>query len=186
MKATSDGPSSCSSENKLEESYKVESACDAATPPANEIDPLIALYNAGRFTELESCVHILIGQYPDFGFGWKLLGGALQMQGKDALPVFQKVAHLQPDDAEAHFNLGVVQRNQGQFDAAIASYRRAVALRPDYTEAHINLGNTFKSLGQLDDAVSCYLGRWNSGQNMRMHTSIWVMRFLHLGNSTMQ
>ena len=125
-------------------------------PPPADVDALIALYNARRYAEAESRTRALLGQYPDFGFGWQLLGGTLQMQGKDALSAFQKVTELLPDDAEAHYNLGVVLKSAGRLDEALASYRRAVALKPDYAEAHSNLGNTLKDLGRLDDAVASY------------------------------
>ena len=125
-------------------------------PPPAEVNALIALYNACRYAEAESRTRTLLGHYPDFGFGWKLLGGILQIQGKEALPTFHKVAELMPEDAEAHFNLGVVLKNAGQLDRAAASYRKAVALQPGYAEAHSNLGNTLKDLGQLDDAVTSY------------------------------
>ncbi len=125
-------------------------------PTAAEVNALIALYNAGRYAEAESHTRALLGRYPDFGFGWKLLGGILQKQGKEALPAFQKVAELVPDDAEAHFNLGVVLKGLGRLDDAVASYRRAIEIKPDYAEAHGNLGNTLKDLGRLDDAVASY------------------------------
>ena len=125
-------------------------------PSPADIDALIALYNARRYAETESRTRSLLQQYPEFGFGWKLLGGALQRQGKDALPAFQRVAKLMPDDAEAHYNLGVALKSAGQLDNAAASYRRAIALKSDYAEAHSNLGNTLKGLGQLKDAVSSY------------------------------
>ena len=125
-------------------------------PSLAGIDALIALYNARRYAETESRARSLLQQYPEFGFGWKLLGGALQMQGKDALPAFQRVAKLMPDDAEAHYNLGVALKSAGQLDNTAASYRRAIALKPDYAEAHSNLGNTLIDLGQLKDAVISY------------------------------
>jgi predicted O-linked N-acetylglucosamine transferase (SPINDLY family) len=126
------------------------------TPLPDDVEALLALYNGRRYAEAESRTRALLGQYPDFGFGWKLLGGALQMQGKDALPAFQKVTELMPDDAEAHYNLGVVLKSAGRLEAAAASYRRAVALQPEHAEAHGNLGNTLKDLGQLDAAVASY------------------------------
>ena len=98
----------------------------------------------------------LLGRYPEFGFGWKLLGGALQMQRKDALPAFQKVAELMPADPEAHYNLGVVLKGAGRLEDAAASYRRAVKLKPDYAEAHSNLGNTLNDLGQHQEAIASY------------------------------
>jgi tetratricopeptide (TPR) repeat protein len=78
------------------------------------------------------------------------------MQGKNALTAFQKTAALMPGDAEAHFNLGVVQKSFGQLAEAVESYRRALKLNPAYAEAHGNLGNALKDLGQLDQAVASY------------------------------
>jgi predicted O-linked N-acetylglucosamine transferase (SPINDLY family) len=125
-------------------------------PLPAEVDALIALYNGRRYAEAESRTRALLEQHPEAGFLWKLLGASQQMQGKDALPTFQKTAQLLPDDAEAHYNLGVVLKSSGQLDVAAASYRRAVALQPDYAEAHSNLGNTLKDLGRLDEAVASY------------------------------
>lgn len=125
-------------------------------PPPATFDLLIALYNARRYAELESRARALTGQYPDYGPGWKLLGGALQMQGKDALPAFQKAVQLLPNDAEAHYNLGIALKNIRRLDAASASFRRVVELKPEFAEAHNNLGNTLKGLGKLDDAVTSF------------------------------
>ena len=125
-------------------------------PPRADVETLLALYNARRYAEAESLARTLLGRYPEFGFGWKLLGGALQMQRKDALPAFQKVAELMPADPEAHYNLGVVLKGAGRLEEAAASYRRAVALKPDYAEAHSNLGNTLNDLGQHQEAIASY------------------------------
>jgi protein O-GlcNAc transferase len=125
-------------------------------PLLPDVDALITLYNKGLHAELESRARILVEQFPNFGFGWKLLGGALQMQRKNALPAFRKVAELMPDDAEAHYNLGVVLKSAGRLDAAAASYQQAVMLKPDYAGALNNLGNVQKELGQFNGAVASY------------------------------
>jgi protein O-GlcNAc transferase len=125
-------------------------------PAPAEVDALIALYNKGLYAELESRARTLVEQFPNFGFGWKLLGGALQMQRKNALPAFQKTAQLMPGEADAHYNLAVALKSLGRLDDAAASYRRALKVKPDYAEAHSNLGNVLKDLGRLDDAVTCY------------------------------
>jgi tetratricopeptide (TPR) repeat protein len=125
-------------------------------PPTAAVTALLALYNGRRYAEAESRTRALLGHYPDFGFGWKLLGGTLQMQGKDALHVFQKVVDLMPNDAEAHYNLGVILKSKGQLNQAATSYQRAITLKPEYAEAHSNLGNTLKDLGRLDDAITHY------------------------------
>jgi len=56
----------------------------------------------------------------------------------------------------AHYNLGIVLREQGDADQAIEHYRQAVALRPDYAEAHYNLGRLLVEKGQLNDAIGHY------------------------------
>ena len=127
-----------------------------AQPPLAKINQLIALYNARRYAELEERLHVLVEQFPNFGFGWKLLGGALQMQGKNALPAFQKAVQLLADDAEAHYNLGIVLKSRGLLSDALASFRRVTELKPGFAQAHINLGNILKELGQLDSAETSY------------------------------
>ena len=125
-------------------------------PPAADVNALIALYNGRRYAEAESRTRTLLGLYPEFGFGWKLLGGILQVQGKDALPAFQKTAQLLPDDPNAQYNLGVALKSAGRLEDAAVSYRHAVKLKPDFAEAYGNLGSVFKDLGRLEDAVASY------------------------------
>ncbi len=126
-------------------------ATGAAPTPA-EKSQLIALFNAGHFAELENQAHLLIARYPASGFLWSILGGALHMQGKNALPALQKTAELMPDDAAAHNNLGNALKELGQLDGALASYQRALEIKPDLAQAHSNLGSVFLELGQFDDA----------------------------------
>ena len=125
-------------------------------PSPTEVNELLALYNEHRYLEAENRTRTLLEKYPHFAFGWKLLGSTLQLQGKDALPTFQKAALLMPDDAEAHYNLGVVQKGQGKLEDAATSYKRAIALNPDYADAHSNLGNIQQQLGQLGEAIASY------------------------------
>jgi tetratricopeptide (TPR) repeat protein len=115
---------------------------------------LVALYNAGRFDELEHGARALLAQHADSGFLWKVLGVCLQAQGKDALSALQTAADLLPADAEVHNNLGVVLQHAGRLEAAAASYRRALALKPDYADACSNLGVTLQDLGQLEQAAA--------------------------------
>ena len=126
------------------------------TPTAADFDPLIALYNACRYAELENQVRELLAKHPSIPFAWQLLGGALQMQGKDALVVFQKVAALSPNDAGAYFNLGVAYKSAGKLEQSVESYRSALAINPNYVEALSNLGNVLQDMSQLDEAIQCY------------------------------
>jgi tetratricopeptide (TPR) repeat protein len=149
-------PCPCGSGKKYKRCCEGRAAPLRQAPSPAEINPIIALYNAGRYAEVESRARRLLDLYPDFGFGWKLLGSALQIQGQNALPAFQKAVELLPREADAHYNLGVALKGLGLLEDAAASYRRALKIKHDYVEAHNNLGNVLKDLGQLDEAVDCY------------------------------
>jgi len=47
---------------------------------------------------------------------------------------------MNPDDAEAHLELGSDYVKSGMFKEAIASYKQAININPDYAEANYNLG----------------------------------------------
>ncbi|NOU00233.1 MAG: tetratricopeptide repeat protein [Gallionella sp.] len=155
MKPERNAPCPCGSGKKFKHCCE-RKVVTSPTPTADVINQHIALYSAGRYAELESRAHTLVEQYPDFGFGWQLLGGALQMQNKDALPAFQKMAELMPNEADAHYNLGVALKSAGRYEDAVISYRRALQINPNYAEAHYNLGNSLKQLGQLSEAEDSF------------------------------
>ncbi len=125
-------------------------------PTPAEINQLGALFNAGRYAEVENQARLLLEQYPNSGFVWKMLGVSLEMQDKEALPVMQKATELFPNDAETHNNLGNVLQALKQNDEAVASFRRALEIKPDFALAHYNLSNALLALGQLDDAAASY------------------------------
>jgi tetratricopeptide (TPR) repeat protein len=127
----------------------------AKTAPI-DMSRLSDMLQAGRFVELESEARALIGQHPNSGVIWQILGIALTMQGQNAVHASEKAAQLLPNDAGAHNNVGNALGRAGQLDEAVASYRRALVLNPDFPEAHNNLGNALLDLGRpTEAAISC-------------------------------
>jgi len=126
------------------------------TPTQNELKALMVLFNTGRFAELERQAQLLLQRHPNSGVTWKILGTALGIQGKHALPALQKASHFLPNDAEAHYNLGLALQEHGQPADAAASYRRALELKPKDADAHNELGNALQALGQHVAAVASY------------------------------
>ena len=49
---------------------------------------------------------------------------------------YQEALRLKPDYAEAHNNLGIALKDQGQLTEAMAQYQEAIRLKPDYVDAH--------------------------------------------------
>jgi Tfp pilus assembly protein PilF/SAM-dependent methyltransferase len=63
---------------------------------------------------------------------------------------------VNPNLAEAHHQLGLIQFQQGKFDDATLCFRRAISLEPQYTDAVYNLGNALAQSGQLAEAIATY------------------------------
>jgi len=83
--------------------------------------------------------------------------GRAQVARRDAaaaLTEFQKAVELDPEDAEAQYQLGYVQHAMKQnAAAAVGPYEKAVALEPGNTLFRTSLGSALTDAGQLDRAV---------------------------------
>jgi len=75
-----------------------------------------------------------------------------------ALPLWDQVLELAPDDAAAWSNRGNVQLALGDPIAAIADQDRAIALDPDSADPHLNRGTAEEALQRWDAAAADY--RW--------------------------
>jgi predicted CXXCH cytochrome family protein len=62
---------------------------------------------------------------------------------------------LYPNDAGAHFNLGLAYGAMGSGEET-AEYKKALELDPDYVPAYLNLGGAFFSKGQYGEAIDVY------------------------------
>jgi Flp pilus assembly protein TadD len=127
-------------------------------PSEVELVRLFESYQAGRYDEAEMSALSITQQYPNHQFGWKVLAVVLKISGRmpEALAAVQKAVELDPEDAEAHNNLGNMLRELGRLNEAEASCRNAIALQPDFAEAHNNLGVTLHQCGKLEAAEACY------------------------------
>jgi len=112
------------------------------------------MFNAGLHAEAETAARDLLQREPRSGFLWKVLGAALQMQGKDALHALKQASIFLSNDAEAHNILGVALHGAGQSGAALACYGKALKLRPGYADAYNNLGMTLQDLGRSQEALT--------------------------------
>ena len=156
MKPGRNGPCSCGSGKKYKNCCLGKVELRALEPSPTELNQLLALSTAGRHIELEKQARSLIGQYPNAGLAWKLLGESLYMQGKDALPALRKATALLPHDADAFNNLAVALTDVGQLNDAVSSCHRALQIKPDDARAHNNLGIALFEMDQINDAVTSY------------------------------
>src|ERR1700722_13471260 len=121
-----------------------------------DIGALVALVDQNRPSESEQRARTLLAAHPNAGMLWKILSVALLRQDKDALQALSRTTELLPQDAEAHGNLAVALRDQGQWAAALASWRRALAIQPNDVETLVDAADAARALGMARDAVPLY------------------------------
>jgi tetratricopeptide (TPR) repeat protein len=64
-----------------------------------------------------------------------------------------EAATLNPADASAHYQLGLIYQKRGEQEAARASFQRAVEIDPREVDAHYQLGRIASHQGRLDEAI---------------------------------
>ena len=70
----------------------------------------------------------------------------------EALALYERAIHLEPDCFEAYFNLGNIQHDLGRFGDARDCYQLAVRLNPSHADTHFYLAVTQEKLGRSKDA----------------------------------
>jgi len=75
---------------------------------------------------------------------------------EEAVSCFLEALRINPNDDEAHNNLGNVYKTQGKLDEAISEYREVLRTNPDDVVAHSSLGEIYQAQGKLDEAVREY------------------------------
>lgn len=135
---------------------KSKKCCGQEKTSASDLERAMALYQEGRYLELESLAHRMVQVTPGDGNAWKTLGIASHLLGKDAIPALEKAAGLLPQDAEIHNNLAVTLEAAGRLKQACESYVHAISIAPNYPEAYSNLGNALQKRGLHEEAIGCY------------------------------
>jgi tetratricopeptide (TPR) repeat protein len=73
-----------------------------------------------------------------------------------------------PDDADAHYLLGVMYYFQGQIGLTVENLRKALALEPRHTDAAVCLSVLFNDLGKYDEAKKVFE---QANQSITQHKS---------------
>ncbi len=127
-------------------------------PSSQEVDELMALFNARKFIEAEATAKSLVLRYPSDGFSWKALGLAIKQAGRpqESIQPMEKAISLSPMDANAHNNLGTALNEAGHLAEAEISLRRALEIDPNYADAYCNLGALLHDMSRPDESEHCY------------------------------
>jgi tetratricopeptide (TPR) repeat protein len=75
---------------------------------------------------------------------------------EDMITQLQRTVAAQPNDGEAHFNLGNALTQRGRLDEACTQYRKVLEVHPNSAFAYYNIGMNLRRLGRLDEAIVQY------------------------------
>ena len=85
----------------------------------------------------------------------------------------QQAVMLTPGFIAAHYNLGIVHKNQRRYEEARENFRRVLELDPNQTNARLQIGEIYERQGFFDDAESVYReAREHDGANSDVRNAL--------------
>ena len=86
------------------------------------------LYNQGQLAAVVEQAQALTRQYPNELIIWNILGGAAAQTGQinEAINAFKRVTAIKPDYAEAHYNMGIVLKDQGKLEGGNRGLQKSI------------------------------------------------------------
>ncbi len=90
-------------------------------------------------------------------YAYRYLGGEFSnlgagLRSRQNFHRMLEAAAINPHDAEARYQLGLIYQQRHQYTEAIRQYKSAVAIDPKETDAHFQLGRIALEQGRLKDA----------------------------------
>jgi tetratricopeptide (TPR) repeat protein len=67
-----------------------------------------------------------------------------------------EAATINPRDASAHYQLGLIYQQRCQYAEAVSRFEKAVQIAHDETDAHFQLGRIAREQGRLQDAINYF------------------------------
>lgn len=107
--------------------------------PKKSVEPLVSEVSMPASEIMQAVEMVRSGQDP--------MAGIMKLR---------KVLEENPQNAEAHFYLGVFSVQSGQYDKAIERLNTVLSLDKNYIDAYLYLGQAFASKGEKENAIKNY------------------------------
>jgi len=149
-------------ENKPKESLEVYTKAAALNPPTGDDLKVVAL-NYELLNDNADAIHwleVAVEKDPTNKEAWYFLGRAYYTASR--LPAsrkaFDRVLELDPKDARAENNIGLIYESGGKTEEALAAYRNAIAWQrenaPSREQPYLNVGNLLITLERPEEAIA--------------------------------
>ena len=128
------------------------------SPTQSQLNEVMQFYSSSRFKEALAANQLLIKDFPNEPLLFNISGACYSEIGpvESAIKSFEKAIALNPNYAEAHYNLGVAFQRVNQLEDAIECYKKALIDKHAYPDAHNNLGLINLEQGNLDLAIKSF------------------------------
>ena len=127
-------------------------------PPQEQLQALVGLYTRGQLAEALEQAAELSRRYANSSVLCNIHGAIYKSLGKlDAsIEAYKKAVLINPNYADAHYNMGNALRDYGKQDEAITAYENALNLQPSHVDAYNNIGNILRNQGKLEKAIIAF------------------------------
>ena len=128
-------------------------------PPQDQLQTLIDLYSQGQLQQALKQAKALVQQFPMSLVLYNIQGAVLQELGQLDLSIdaYNKALAIEPNYADAYYNMGMALQRQGKLEKAIKAYNKTLAIKPDYADAYNNVGVILQDQGKREEAVEAYI-----------------------------
>jgi tetratricopeptide (TPR) repeat protein len=76
-----------------------------------------------------------------------------QKQYGEAIAKYEEILAAEPTVYQIYYNIGIAQREMGEFDKAVASFQKILDQEANHTGALVGIGDAKAAQGKLDEAV---------------------------------
>ena len=87
---------------------------------------------------------------------------------------------INPHDAEAQYQLGLIYQERRQYTEAITRFKNAIAIDPKETDAHFQLGRIAREQGRLKDALESFQTVMHQSEKHSQHEILRELAAVYL------
>jgi tetratricopeptide (TPR) repeat protein len=127
-------------------------------PPKTRLTQALALHQQGDLAQAKAIYTSLLEENSANADAWHLLGMVAYQEKNHSLAsdLIRKAIAVNPNMAGYYSNLGLVLRELGQFESALANYQKSLAIRPGVAETYNNQGIVYAAMQRYKEAIESY------------------------------
>lgn len=122
----------------------------------HKINKVLQLYINSKIHISIDEAHKIAKKSPNYYESWKILALVLlkAQQYREAIDPLKKAISKNKSDFSLYFNLGVSEKNIGNFDNSIDSFKKCLELNPQNSHSYKNISDIYMVSGYYNEAIS--------------------------------